>query len=61
MTERQKDVLDVLLKDGASNKRIATELGISVSTVKDHLKALFDHFGCDTRAACVLAASRNGR
>jgi DNA-binding NarL/FixJ family response regulator len=57
ITARQRDVLRLLLR-GYSNERIASELSISESTVKQHAHAVFDAFGVSSRAQ-LLATARN--
>lgn len=59
VTARQRDVLRLLLK-GYSNQRIAIELSISESTVKQHAHAVFDALGVSTRAQLIAAAARGG-
>jgi DNA-binding NarL/FixJ family response regulator len=59
VTARQRDVLRLLLK-GYSNQRIAAELSISESTVKQHAHAVFDALGVSTRAQLIAAAARGG-
>lgn len=56
-TERQKDVLRLLLK-GYGNERIARELAIAPNTVKQHAHAIFTALGVSSRAEAVIAASR---
>jgi DNA-binding NarL/FixJ family response regulator len=59
LTERQKEVLGLMLK-GYSNERIAAELAIAQNTVKQHAHAIFSALGVSTRAEAVIAASRLG-
>lgn len=59
MTERQKDVLRLILK-GYNNERIAAELAIAPNTVKQHAHAVFAALGVSTRAEAVIAAARLG-
>ncbi|MEX8497856.1 MAG: response regulator [Leptothrix ochracea] len=53
LTPRQKDVMRLLLQ-GATNKIIATELAISVETVKDHVATILRVLGVKTRTQAVL-------
>lgn len=55
MTSRQYTVLR-LLEAGFDNKGIAESLGISESTVKTHVSALFRAMGARNRTACVRTA-----
>ena len=59
LTERQKDVLRLILK-GYNNERIASELAIAPNTVKQHAHAIFMVLGVSTRAEAVIAATRHG-
>lgn len=59
LTQRQKDVFRGLV-DGKSNKLIARELGISDSTVKTHLQAVYERLRINSRTQAVLAAARMG-
>ena len=49
LTERQLQVLD-LVDRGLSNKEIACELRIEVSTVKNHVHAILERLGVEGRA-----------
>lgn len=51
-TARQKQVMD-LLAAGWSNKRMARRLGISVSTVKVHLAAVYRTIGATSRLGAL--------
>lgn len=55
VTKRQMQVLE-LLQHGLQNKQIALALGISDSSVKDHIKGLFRYFQVNNRTACVQVA-----
>ncbi len=59
LTERQQDVLRLMLK-GYSNERIAAELAIAPNTVKQHAHAIFTAMGVSTRAEALIAAARHG-
>ncbi len=55
LTARQLDVLRLLAK-GQSNKVIARDLGVSVSTVKVHLNTVFRTLGVRNRVEAVIRA-----
>jgi DNA-binding NarL/FixJ family response regulator len=55
LTTRQIDVLRLLAK-GQSNKVIARDLGLSVSTVKVHLNTVFRALGASNRVEAVVRA-----
>jgi non-specific serine/threonine protein kinase len=57
LSERQLEVLK-LVAQGYSNKKMAKQLGVSDSTVKYHLKAVFDYLGVHSRAEAVSQASQ---
>ena len=59
LTPRQRDVLGLLI-DGHPNKTICRQLGLSPSTVKTHLEAIFRQLGVRSRTQAVLVASRLG-
>ncbi len=59
LTDRERDVLQAL-SEGMSNGAIAEQLGISRSTVKFHLTALFEKLGVRRRAEAVAAGVRRG-
>jgi DNA-binding NarL/FixJ family response regulator len=52
LTPRERDLL-VLLADGRTNAQIARELGISLNTVKFHLKNLYEKLAVSNRAQAV--------
>jgi len=59
LTPREFDVL-MLLAEGASNKTIARQLGISVHTVKFHVGSLLDKLDATGRTDAVAHAARRG-
>ena len=59
LTPRELDVL-ALLAEGASNKVIARQLGISIHTVKFHVGALLDKLDAVGRTDAVAHAARRG-
>lgn len=59
LSDRQMDVLRLLL-EGKSNKHIGRELGLSESTVKTHLSAIFRRLNVSSRTQAVVAASQLG-
>lgn len=59
LSPRAMDVLR-LLALGYENKQIARELGISIATVKTHLKALYSQLEVSGRAEAVAVALRLG-
>jgi DNA-binding NarL/FixJ family response regulator len=59
VTARQRDVLRLLLR-GYSNERIAAELSISKSTVKQHARAVFTALGVANRTQLMAAAAKRG-
>jgi Response regulator containing a CheY-like receiver domain and an HTH DNA-binding domain len=59
LSNREIDVLQ-LLTDGKSNKEIASELFISVQTVKTHISHIFNKLGVNDRTEAVATALRRG-
>lgn len=58
LTPRQGDILALLLR-GLPNKRIASQLGITEATVKEHVTAVLARLGVRTRIEAITAL--NGR
>ncbi len=56
LTEREVEVLRWVAR-GASNKRIAMELGITEPTVKAHLVHVFEKLGVENRTSAVRVAA----
>ncbi|WP_322936982.1 response regulator transcription factor [Actinacidiphila alni] len=59
LTGRERDVL-ALLAAGLPNAVIAAELGISVGTVKDHVRAVLRKLAAPNRVAAAVVAHRAG-
>ena len=59
LTPRELEVL-ALLADGASNKAIARQLGISIHTAKFHVSSLIDKLDAVGRTDVVVHAARIG-
>ncbi len=59
LTPRELEVIK-LLADGKTNKKIASELGMSGSTVHTHLRSIFSKLNVATRAAATRQALEQG-
>jgi DNA-binding NarL/FixJ family response regulator len=59
LTHRETEVLQCVAR-GASNKQIASELGIAEPTVKAHLVHIFGKLGVDSRTSAVRAGIERG-
>lgn len=59
LSQREQQVAE-LLAEGASNKVIARELGISVHTAKFHVTAVMDKLGARNRSDAVAISLREG-
>jgi len=59
LTPRQRDVLR-LIAAGLQNKEIATELGLSLATVRNHVHAILDTLGLHSKLEAVALAFKSG-
>ena len=59
LTPRQMDVLRCLLR-GMSTKLICRELKLQETTVKTHMRTIFDTLNVHTRTQAIVAASQRG-
>ena len=57
LTQRQKDILTSITR-GLTNQDIATQFGITVSGVKQHLNAIFAKLGAATRSEAIAIVLR---
>jgi len=58
LTNRQKDIMQLIANRGLSNKKIAQVLNISESTVKVHISAILKAYGVRNRTQLALAGSK---
>jgi len=59
LSERERQVLQ-LIADGATNQEIATELVLSLNTVKKHASNIFGKLGASNRAQAIARARELG-
>jgi LuxR family maltose regulon positive regulatory protein len=59
LTDRQRDVLRLVAR-GFSDRDIAVETGLSVATVKTHLRAAYARLGVGSRTAAVAKMAGAG-
>jgi DNA-binding NarL/FixJ family response regulator len=59
LTARQRELLR-LVSEGMTNRQIASELGISESTVKNHLHHVFARLGVASRSQAIAVGVRLG-
>lgn len=59
LSPRQRDILDELVRDGASNLQIAKRLYVTEDTVKTHMKALLKKTGKPSRIALLVAVLKD--
>ena len=57
LTQRQKDILTSITR-GLTNQDIATQFGITVSGVKQHLNAIFAKLGAANRSEAIAIVLR---
>ena len=59
LTDREIEVLG-LIATGLSNEEIATELYVSINTLKTYIRSAYKRIGADTRSQAVIWALRHG-
>ncbi len=59
LTEREMEILQQII-EGLSNKEIATTLGISQQTVKNHVTSILAKLNCSDRTQAAIHALRHG-
>jgi DNA-binding NarL/FixJ family response regulator len=59
LTEREREILELLVSGVTSNRKLARELGVSENTVKFHVRNILDKLHLHNRAQVVSYAIRN--
>jgi DNA-binding NarL/FixJ family response regulator len=59
LTARESDMLEGICR-GATDEEIAVELGVSLSTVRNHVTRLYRKIGVNRRSAVVVWARERG-
>lgn len=59
LTPREKEVLDLLVEYGMTNKQLAEALVIAESTVERHLREIYRKIDASNRTQAVLIAIRH--
>jgi len=60
LTEREREVLELLVSGVTSNRKLAKQLGVSENTVKFHVRNILDKLHLHNRAQVVGFALRHG-
>jgi DNA-binding NarL/FixJ family response regulator len=60
LTEREQEILDLLIQGVTSNHDLAERLVVSENTVKYHLRNILDKLHVQNRAQVVAYAVRHG-
>ena len=60
LTEREREVLELLVDGVTSNRKLAKQLGVSENTVKFHVRNILDKLHLHNRAQVVGFALRHG-
>ena len=60
LTDREREVLELLVNGVTSNRKLAKQLGVSENTVKFHVRNILDKLRLHTRAEVVGYALRKG-
>ena len=60
LTEREREVLELLVEGVTSNRKLAKRLGLSENTVKFHIRNILDKLHLHNRAQVVGFALRHG-
>ena len=59
LTDREREVLELMVQGTTSNRRLASQLGVSENTVKFHVRNILDKLHLHNRAQVVAYALRN--
>lgn len=57
LSEREREILKLIV-EGQTNQEIASHLYLSLSTVKTHVKSIFNKMGVDHRVQAAVTALR---
>ncbi len=60
LTEREREVLELMVEGVTSNRRLAKQLGVSENTIKFHVRNILDKLHVHNRAQVVGFALRKG-
>ena len=60
LTEREREVLVLLVEGVTSNRKLARQLGVSENTIKFHIRHILDKLHLNSRAQAVGYAVRHG-
>ena len=60
LTDREREVLELLVRGVTSNRKLALHLGVSENTVKFHVRNILDKLHLNNRAQVVGFALRHG-
>jgi DNA-binding NarL/FixJ family response regulator len=60
LTEREREVLDLLVQGITSNRELAERLVVTENTVKYHFRNILDKLHLQNRAQVVAYAARHG-
>ena len=60
LTERQFEIVRLLVNHGLTNNEIAKTLGIAEQTVKNHLSVIFSRFNVGTRHKLIVEMNKLG-
>jgi DNA-binding NarL/FixJ family response regulator len=60
LTEREREILKLLVEGVTSNRKLAKQLGVSENTIKFHVRHLLDKLHLHNRAQAVGHALRHG-
>ena len=59
LTDREREVLELMVDGVTSNRRLASRLGVSENTVKFHVRNILDKLHLHNRAQVVAFALRH--
>ncbi|WP_416670729.1 response regulator transcription factor [Egbenema bharatensis] len=57
LSDREREILELIV-EGQTNQQIASQLFLSLSTVKTHVKSIFNKMGVEHRVQAAVMALR---